>query len=159
MTNEIMTAKHVVLSLPEGGWQNAVEVLARIMLEEKQITSFPEFMRKVIERENITSTYCGQGIAIPHAVSRAVTRPALCVGRSKGFAWHEGDEWVRLVFLLAIPETENDNEYASMHIDVLTCIAELALDEENIERWLAASSEDEIVKSIISAVLAKNVTL
>lgn len=150
----ILIPRHVLLSTAAQSWHAAVEELSRLLLEDGRITSLSEFVQSVFARESSTSTYCGQGIAIPHAVSKAVKTPSLCVARTSGFYWHDPDEWVRLIFLFAIPESTGEKDYASVQIDILSAIAALALEEENIERWLNATSAEEIVESIEAALAA-----
>jgi PTS system fructose-specific IIC component len=157
MRASVLNSRQVLLSLPPEGWRAAVEALAVPLREQERITSVAEFVDAVAEREAVSSTYCGQRIAIPHAASRVVRVPSLCVGRTTGFAWHEAEEWVELVFLLAIPASEPGAEGADLHIEILSTIAELALEKENIDRWLAASTADEIVDSIGSALARKGV--
>jgi len=154
MTAGILDPRLVSLSTPARNWQEAVEELSRLLVEDGRITSMPEFVRSVSARECLLSTYCGQGIAIPHAVSKAVKTPSLAVARTSGFDWHDADERVRLIFLLAIPEDDGEKGYASAQIDILSAIAALALEEKNVERWLNASGAEEIVESIEAALAA-----
>ena len=150
----ILDPRLVLLSTQAQRWQTVVEELSRLLLEDGRITSLSEFVQSVCARESRISTYCGQGIAVPHAVSKAVKTPSLGVARTSGFYWHDPDEWVRLVFLFAVPERTAETDSASLHIDVLSAIAVLALDEKNIERWLKATRAEEIVESIEAALAA-----
>jgi len=150
----LLNPRHVLLSTPAKSWPAVVEELSRLFLEDGRITSLSEFVQSVFARESLISTYCGHGIAIPHAVSKAVKTPSLGVARTSGFYWHDPDEWVRLIFLFALPESTGEKDYASMQMDVLSAIAGLALEEENIDRWLNAVGAEEIIESIEAGLAA-----
>ena len=103
------------------------------------------YLKAVLDRENLLSTYCGYGIAIPHAECDEVIEPSFAFGRSSGLIWDEGDELAQFVILLAIPigRVGEDNN----HIEMMSEVAKLALEEDIRVKWLSATSEKEIVST------------
>jgi len=102
--NDVISPELIKLSL---NGKNKVEVIEELtdLLFRNKLTSRADYIAMVYKRESTLSTYCGYEVAIPHAISSAVKTPAVCFGRSEGFNWdHQSDEWVRFVFLFAIPE-------------------------------------------------------
>ena len=103
------------------------------------------YLKAVLDRENLLSTYCGYGVAIPHAECDEVIEPSFAFGRSTGLIWDEGDELTQFVILLAIPigSVGEDNN----HIEMMSEVAKLALEEDIRVKWLSANSEKEIVST------------
>ena len=84
------------------------------------------------------STGVGFGIGIPHGKSSSVLTPPIAFGRS-----NEGIEFdaidgqpVRLVFLLAIPDTVDDKEY----LNTLAKLARLIVHEDFRQKLLGAET-------------------
>ncbi len=88
------------------------------------VRSADAFIRAIWEREGLAMTGLQDGIAIPHGISSAVTRPAMAYVRlSHPLAWESIDDGpVRHVFLLAIPPRD-DGERDSVHIRMLSTLA------------------------------------
>ena len=64
-----------------------------------------EFLEDVLNRERITSTTVGKGVAIPHGVHGFVHKPGiLMIKLRKPISWD--DEWVDLIFILALKFTD-----------------------------------------------------
>ena len=110
-----------------------------------KIKNKEHYMKAVLDRENLLSTYCGYGIAIPHAESDEVIEPSFAFGRTSGLTWDEGDELVQFVILLAIPIGRVGEE--NSHIEMMSEVAKLALEEDIRAKWLSASSKNEIVST------------
>lgn len=79
--------------------QEVIEFLNRQLQRKGKVHS--DFAQSVLERENVTSTAVGQGIAIPHGNAAYVKESCIAVARlKKPLNWAK-DEQVDLVFLLA----------------------------------------------------------
>lgn len=144
----VLNPRLIELELNAHVWRDAVVTLSRLLWREKRIRSMEGFVRDVCTRERVMSTFCGRMIAIPHAVSSTVITPSLSIGRTRGLIWHTPDEWVRLVFVLAIPEPTREGQRHAHQVDILSAIAASALEEVNIQGWLQAESAEEIVQSL-----------
>lgn len=59
--------------------------------------------------------------------------------------WDEGDELAQFVVLLAIPTGKVGEE--NSHIEMMSEVAKLALEEDIRAKWLSATSEKEIFSS------------
>jgi len=127
--------------------EEVIKELAALLFAEKKISSESGFIECVEKREMSMSTYCGFDVAIPHAVSSSVDEVAFAFGRSKGFLWGEEDGVVKFIFLLAIPELTNKNISSASHIDMMSAVAQLALNENVRKKWAEAKSKKEILES------------
>lgn len=116
----------------------AITTVGRLLVDAGHVTA--EYIPAMFARENISTTYLGNGVAIPHG-----TRDALAFVRSSGVAILHvpdgvdfgGGNIARLVIGLAARGDE--------HLDVLTSIAEICNDDEQLARLFAASSPDEVI--------------
>ena len=115
-----------------------VELLAKSgSLEDKK-----KFKQAILERECLSTTGIGEGIAIPHGKSSAVKRAALAamvVPQGVDFASADGAP-VHLLFMIAVPE-----EGAELHLEVLERLAAMLMDEDFRKRLTAAKDAAEFL--------------
>ncbi|MFV0382130.1 MAG: PTS sugar transporter subunit IIA [Breznakia sp.] len=129
--------------------KNKFDVFNRLVvyLEKQQmITNEHQVMRGLIDREEQGSTGMTKGIAIPHVNSVYVVKPTIMYIRlDHGIDWESIDkEPVHHIF--ALLSTKNIKEQT--HLEMLSKIAELLMDNEFILSIKNASSEIEVVKII-----------
>ena len=99
----------------------------------------------MLAREEEGSTGIGEGIAIPHAKTNAVKAPglaAMIVSEGVDFASLD-DQPAKLFFLIAAPDTEDN-----VHLDVLSRLSTLLMDEEFTTALYAAKSPKEFLSII-----------
>lgn len=147
MKSSIINNELIRLDLDFKSKDDIIKELCSILYAEQKISSIDGFIKDIQHRESIMSTFCGFDVAIPHAVSEFVKEPAFAFARTKTFSWSEDDEIVKYVFLLAIPAHQEANSDAKSHIDIMSSIAQLALDEKVREVWAAANTKEAILKS------------
>ncbi len=116
------------------------------LLSESGCLSFPDrFLAAVRGREEIMSTGIGRGIAIPHARDLTVSnlRIAVCMMR-QAMEFNSIDGLpVRLVFMIAVPQSSNSD-----YMKILRSLSEFLRQEENRETLLNASSEGELYEKV-----------
>lgn len=99
-----------------------------------------EYIDKMIEREGVLSTYIGGGLAMPHGTNdskpliRSTGMSILIVPDGVDFG---GDEPAYLVIGLAAVGDD--------HLNILTNVAMLVSDDEDMKRIINATSEEEII--------------
>lgn len=107
----------------------------------------------VYAREEEGTTGIGEGIAIPHGKSNAVARPglaAMVVKNGVEFDSLDGQP-VHLIFLIAAPDTKDN-----VHLDVLSKLSVLLMDEDFTKRLKNANSKKEFLDIIDKADKEKN---
>ena len=67
MKNEILTEKNIVLKVPSETKMKAIERVGGLLVRNGYVNG--NYIEGMKVRENDISTYIGNGIAIPHAVS------------------------------------------------------------------------------------------
>lgn len=100
----------------------------------------PGYIDKMIEREQTLSTYMGGGLAIPHGTndSKALIRSTglSIVQLPEGVDFGEGER-AHLVIGIAAPGDE--------HLEILTNVAMICSDDDQLERILNASTAEEMI--------------
>jgi len=96
------------LDLQSRNKRDAIEEVASLLRDSKQVKDWPAFVDAVLAREAIGSTAIGKGVALPHARTDTVAGFALAIGRSEnGIDFDAVDgQPVHLVFLMGIPVIE-----------------------------------------------------
>lgn len=94
----------------------------------------------MFEREEISSTFMGNGIAIPHGTEdakAAVLHSGISIIQiPDGVEYGEGNV-AKVVFGIAGKNNE--------HLDILSQIAIVCSEEENVERIIHAKDQDELI--------------
>ena len=113
-----------------------------------RISDVESYRKGVFAREKEGTTGVGDGIAIPHCKSDAVKVPALAAMVLKDGVEYEAldDEPVHLIFLIAAPDAKEN-----VHLDVLSKLSTLLMDETFTHKLKKASSVDEFLKIIDKA--------
>lgn len=102
----------------------------------------------LVKRMREARNCIGEGIAIPHGKGAAVTRPglaAMVIPNGVDFDSLD-DEPVHIVFLIAAPNTKDN-----IHLDVLSKLSMMLMDEEFIEKLKNAKTVEEFLAIIDKA--------
>lgn len=108
--------ENIQVSLELETKEEVIEYLCSVLKNNNYISNEGQFYDSVIEREDELSTGIGNGIAIPHGKSKAVSQSTVALAKlAKPINWdsHDG-EYVDLVFLLAIEDKKEGSEHMRM---------------------------------------------
>jgi PTS system fructose-specific IIC component len=111
-------------------------------LEDKEI-----YKKDVLKREESGTTGIGEGIAIPHAKSKAVKFPqlaAMTIPQGSDFESLDGED-TKLFFLIAVPEKSSDD-----HIILLQRLSTMLMDEDFRKDLLEAKDQDDFLSIIVA---------
>jgi fructose-specific phosphotransferase system IIA component len=143
--DSLITENLITLELQATDHDSAIEALANLMEKEGKLLSKKQFIQDVKNREKMTSTEVGHGIAIPHARSAAVGETAIAFGRSEGFYWNNDvEELTRMVFLLAVSKANPNNQY----IHMLASLARMLVHDDFRERLAQAERRQDVLLAI-----------
>jgi len=122
--------------------------LSKKINETGRLANFDAYLKSVIDREELTSTGIGFGIAIPHGKSDAVKESAVAFGKlKKGMNWEAiDDEDVTMVFLLAVPEGEGNE-----HLKILSKLSRKLI-HDDFRKTLTEGSK-EVITSLLEETL------
>ena len=139
---DLLAKESIDLQAKVGSKAEALEHLVTLMAKSGKLADEAEYKRCVLAREEEGSTGIGEGIAIPHAKTNAVKAPglaAMIVSEGVDFASLD-DQPAKLFFLIAAPDTEDN-----VHLDVLSRLSTLLMDEEFTTALYAAKSPKEFL--------------
>ena len=139
---DLLAKESIDLRAKVGSKAEALEHLVTLMAKSGKLADEAEYKRCVLAREEEGSTGIGEGIAIPHAKTNAVKAPglaAMIVSEGVDFASLD-DQPAKLFFLIAAPDTEDN-----VHLDVLSRLSTLLMDEEFTTALYAAKSPKEFL--------------
>ncbi|MBC1482131.1 PTS transporter subunit EIIA [Listeria sp. FSL L7-1509] len=107
--------------------EEAILALVDVLDQANYLGNKKLFEKDILEREATLSTYIGHEIGLPHAQSSGVERPCVVIGKlSQPVRWTTEDEFVQLVFLIAVPEENEGN----LHLKVLSKLARLLMHDD-----------------------------
>ncbi len=139
---DVIRKDRVELSLKADTKEEALRELVDILYESGALTDKEGFLKDVLDRESVSTTGIGNGIAIPHGKSANVRETTVTIGRTKTpLGWESVDEKpVSLIVLLAV----NENDKTNVHVKLLSQMARKLASEESCKRLLEAKTADEI---------------
>ena len=122
--------------------KEALDAVIALMAESGNISDLEEYRKTVYAREEEGTTGVGDGIAIPHGKCQAVRKPGLAAMVVREGVDYEAldDEPVDLIFLIAAPNTKDN-----VHLDVLSKLSVLLMDEEFVKELKEAKTKEEFL--------------
>ena len=128
--------------------QETLDMAVDLMCASGKINDTEAYRKQVYLREEESTTGIGEGIAIPHGKGDCVSKPglaAMVVKDGVDFDSLDGEP-VTLLFLIAAPNTEDN-----VHLDVLSKLSVLMMDEDFSESLRNAKTVDEFLNIIDKA--------
>ena len=145
---DLLDARSISLDGAPKSKSEALDQIVDLMVKSEKINDKEAYRKQVYAREEESTTGIGEGIAIPHGKCDAVTKPGLAAMVVKdGVEFDSLDgEPVTLMFLIAAPNTEDN-----IHLDVLSKLSVLLMNEEFTESLRNATSVEEFMSIINEA--------
>ena len=145
---DLLKRESVELSgTPESKGQ-AIDQMVELMAKGGNISDLQRYKEGVLKREEEGTTGIGEGIAIPHAKTDAVSVPglaAMLVPQGVDYDALDGQP-VHMIFLIAAPNTEEN-----VHLEVLSRLSMLLMDDEFRTNLLDAADVTEFLAYIDEA--------
>lgn len=145
---DLLDVKSISLEGTPKTKNEALDQIVALMTKSGKINDEAAYRKQVYAREEESTTGIGEGIAIPHGKCDAVDRPglaAMVVRDGVEFDSLDGEP-VTLMFLIAAPNTEDN-----VHLDVLSKLSMMLMDEEFTAKLRAAHSPEEFLEIIDKA--------
>ncbi|WP_083270812.1 PTS fructose transporter subunit IIABC [Bacillus marinisedimentorum] len=143
--SELLSAETIKLELEADNKSGVIDELAGVLDKSGMLTNPEAFVEAIWEREKESTTGIGEGIAIPHAKTAAVKKPAIAFGRSReGVDFDSLDRKpARLFFMIAAAEGANRD-----HLEALSRLSKMLLDDTFKEALMKAVTPEEVLKAI-----------
>lgn len=139
MSNQVLTEKTVEMNAQFSTKEEAIRYVGGLLQDQGYVSE--EYIGQMLEREEITSTYMGNYVAIPHGTEdakKSVKETGLAVITVPDGVDFGGGNIVKLLIGIAGKGDE--------HLEILSQIAIVCSEEENIDAILNASSKQEIIQ-------------
>lgn len=138
MENKVLNLKNILLNQKSEGKFEAIEKSGRLLIDNGYVKE--SYIDGMKAREEVVSTYLGNGVAIPHAVNeykKEILKTGIVILQyPDGVDFGDGN-----IAYVVIGIAGNDDE----HIEILSKIAIVVSEEENVNRLRRASTKEEIV--------------
>ena len=145
---DLLDQRSILLDAAPKTKSEALDQIVDLMAKSGKIRDLEAYRKQVYLREEESTTGIGEGIAIPHGKCSAVERPglaAMVVKDGVDFESLDGEP-VTLIFLIAAPNTEDN-----VHLDVLSKLSVLMMDEEFSQSLRQAESVEQFLAIIDKA--------
>ena len=150
---DLLAAESINLNGTPAGKTEALNQCIDLMAKSGKIADVETYRKGVFAREEEGTTGIGMGIAIPHCKSDAVTKAGLAAMVVKDGVDYESLDGTpaKIIFLIAAPNTEDN-----VHLQVLSKLSVMLMDEQFTNSLINAGSVDEFLNIIDSAEKAKD---
>ena len=141
---DLLKKESIELNSPVSTKQGAIDKLIDLQAKAGNISDKNAYKKDILAREQMSSTAVGDGIAIPHAKSEAVRQPGLAaITAPNGVDYESMDgKPSNILFMIAAP---NDGD---LHLEVLSRLMTILMDEEFRRNLLAADTKEKFLKVI-----------
>ncbi|MFC0273346.1 PTS sugar transporter subunit IIA [Metabacillus herbersteinensis] len=138
MTKKILSEENIVLNASFNDKEEAIRGTGQILVDKGYVE--PAYIEKMLEREKLTSTFMGNFVAIPHGTEDSkksvITSGLSIIQVPRGVDFGNGN-----IVKVLIGIAGKDGE----HLEILSQIAIVCSEEENIQKIVEASSAAEII--------------
>ncbi|WP_181520207.1 PTS sugar transporter subunit IIA [Anoxybacillus ayderensis] len=138
MTVAVLAKENIVLDADVKTKEQAIQLAGRILVERGYVEE--SYIDKMFEREALISTYMGNFVAIPHGTEEAkklVKQAGLSIVQVPNGVDFGGGNIVKVLIGIAGKDGE--------HLEILSKVAIVCSEEENIQKMIKATTEDEIL--------------
>jgi len=149
--NDVVDIRNIKFTTETMSKEQAIDSLVELLSNNDYIDSSDDFKKEVYMRESEVSTSVGYGVAIPHAQSASVKKPAVAILRNwSGIQW--GKEKVYLVFMIAA-----NKEATEEHLKILSQISTFLMNDSFRAKLLTAERTEEVLEALNSEKDKKNI--
>ncbi|WP_049817866.1 PTS sugar transporter subunit IIA [Thermosediminibacter oceani] len=136
---ELLTEGSIVIGARARDKYEAIEIVGGLLVKEGRVE--PAYIDAMKQREDMLTTYIGNGIAIPHGVGDAkekIKKSGLAVAQfPEGVDFGEGDKAYIVIGIAAKGEE---------HLDILANIASACEDEKRVKKLVESKDPREILR-------------
>lgn len=145
---DLLAVESIDLNATASGKEDVLQKMVDLMAKQGNIADKDMYLQGVFAREKEGTTGIGEGIAIPHAKSDAVTAPGLAaMVLPEGVSFDSLDgRPVHILFLIAAPNTKEN-----LHLEVLSRLSTLLMDENFVKELMQAKEPQKFLDCIEEA--------
>lgn len=145
--NKLINENTIELNIIGKDKDAIINEMIELLAKDRVIKDKDKFRKDIYNRESLSNTGIGFGIAIPHAKSKFVKEPRIAVGVIKegvDYGSIDGNP-VNIIFMIAVNDSQSD-----LHLRALASLSRKLIHEEFRNKILNANSKSEILNVILS---------
>ena len=145
---DLLDKNSISLNAAPADKKETLDLAVELMAKSGKLSDVEKYREQVYAREEESTTGIGEGLALPHGQCDAVKAPGLAAMVIKNGVEYESldGEPVTLLFLIAAPNTKDN-----VHLDVLSKLSVMLMDENFTTSLRNAKSVDEFLQIIDAA--------
>lgn len=138
MSDDVLTKENIELGVELDSQDEAIRRAGELLVQNGHVEE--KYIDSMFEREKSVSTYMGNAVAIPHGTSDSkqwVEKSGLSILTvPEGVEYGDGN-----IAMLIIGIAGKGDE----HLEILSSIAQVVSDEDNVAKIVQAESEEELL--------------
>lgn len=143
--SDLLKKEIMIMELGADTKQGVIDEMISKLKEKNMINDEETFRKEIMNREELSSTGLGDGIAMPHAKTSAVNTPCVLFAKSKnGIDYDSLDGQPAYLFFMIAAEDGANNT----HIETLANLSKLLLKPDFIDKLKKAESPDEVLELV-----------
>ncbi|MFM1655767.1 PTS sugar transporter subunit IIA [Brevibacillus sp. B_LB10_24] len=139
MAQNIISSDKIMLNASVENKGEAIRLAGKLLVEKGHVTA--EYIEKMLEREEMLTTYLGNGVAIPHGTNDSKqwikTTGISIVQVPSGVDFGDGN----IAYVIIGIAGRGDE-----HLEILSKLAEVCMEEENIKAMVQATTPEQIIE-------------
>ncbi|MBU5487773.1 fructose-specific PTS transporter subunit EIIC [Clostridium sp. MSJ-8] len=142
---DLLKKEGIELDVKVNNKAEAIDKLVDLMDATNNLNDKEEYKKTVLAREELSTTGIGDGIAIPHGKTKAVSEAGLSSMVVKDGVDYDSLDGMpaKLFFMIAAPEAADN-----LHLEVLSRLSTILMDESFREKLINAKDKDEFLRLI-----------
>ncbi len=143
--DKIFAANTITLDIKAKNKEQVIDEMIDLLAKDGVLTDAALYKTAIYERENLSTTGIGFGIAIPHAKTSAVKTARVAVGIAKeGVDYGSDDgETVQLLFMIAAQNTDDN-----LHLQTLAKLSRKLIDPVFRNRLLNSGNKEDVLAAL-----------
>ncbi|MBC6310628.1 PTS transporter subunit EIIA [Listeria sp. FSL L7-1582] len=138
---DIMSQDTMILSLKATTKEAAIDEMIAKLAENEKINDVSLFKKEIMKREQESSTGIGDGIAMPHAKTKAVNTPTVVFAKSEAGLDYESLDGQPAFLFFMIAATDGANQ---THLETLAALSRLLIHPDFVGKLRNAASTEEV---------------
>ena len=138
MAQNILSSDKIVLNAAVANKREAIELAGKLLVDAGHVAA--EYVGKMLEREELLTTYLGNGVAIPHGTNESkqwIKSTGISIVQvPEGVDFGDGNTAYVLIGIAGVGDE---------HLEILSNIAVVCSEEENVKRLVQATSKEQII--------------
>lgn len=141
MDTKILNINNIELNVKSESKIEAIKRAGKMLIDNGYVDS--NYIDGMMAREEVVTTYMGNGVAIPHAINeykKDIKNSGIVINQyPDGVDFGDGNIAYIVIGIAGVGDE---------HMDILSMIALVIMNEENVQRLRNAKSKEEIIKII-----------